>query len=161
MCLGLGRAQESPGIEGKAPIWGSRIPPPPSPPSAVLSTWLLRAHTALSVGLSPHLLASGTPSLSLRLWGPTHPAHAPPSTGSFTGHSSPECRKRPAVCSLRWPGRQRQGTRWAEKGSEWSLGPRRGRADRAASPGKTPQEAPSCFSLQAHCQSSRELQRDE
>ena len=28
MCLGLGRAQESPGIEGKAPIWGYRIPLP-------------------------------------------------------------------------------------------------------------------------------------
>ena len=48
MCLGLGRAQESPGIEGKAPIWGYRIPPPPSPPSAVLGMWLLWTHTALS-----------------------------------------------------------------------------------------------------------------
>lgn len=143
MCLGLGRAQESQGIEGKAPIWGYRIPPPPSPPSAVLGMWLLWTHTALSAGLSPHLLAPATPSLSLRPWGPTHPAHAPPSTGSFPGHSSPDCRKHPAVCSLGWPGRRPQGTRWAEK-REWSLGPRRGGADKAASLGKTPQGAPSC-----------------
>lgn len=38
VCLGLERAQESPDTEGKAPIWGYRILPPPSPPSAILGT---------------------------------------------------------------------------------------------------------------------------